>query len=559
VYTQEDKFTVRDEFCLPIGTNVVHRLPLHQPLPELDFQPIIFTQPLVVTTGITGRPIVRLFLFLMLPLFPLLVCSRVRPFIRCFGLLLGLSITTTVVNAQNFGVPVRYTTGSGPQGIAVADVNADGRPDLITADYLSNTVSVLLHQATNSATFSATPTAYSSGGNRPVDVATGDVNGDGRLDIVLSNTATNTVGVLLNSPTSPGTFLPAVTYASGDYEPRGLALGDVNGDGRLDIAVANQSGNSVCVLLNSATTPGSFSAPTRYITGTLSIDLVLRDVNGDGLLDMGVLTNGAIVVLLNSAAAPGTFLPAVSYPSTSASGGNYYSLAMGDVNGDGRPDLIFTILDTNSVGILLNSATTPGTFITPLSLYPTNIRGPYGVTLGDINGDGRLDIALASYDGGNGSTVSVLLNSATTPGTFPTAATVLTSGGRAPVIVVAHDLNGDGRLDLAVTNFRSDEVSVFTNTATYLASTPALAATEVALYPNPAHSSFTLELPTLAEATRVQAELLNTLGQVVRQQQVLTSEHSARLTVATAGLAAGVYTLRLQAGATTLTKRVVVE
>lgn len=278
-------------------------------------------------------------------------------------LLLGLAGLRPVANAQvSFDPPALYATGGANQGIVTADFNGDGRPDLATANSGYNTVSVLLQSGTTLGTFLPAAT-YSSGGMFNPYLAAGDVNGDGRPDLVTTNSTTGGVSVLLNSATAPGTFVAAGIYDNGGIG-RGIILADVNGDGRLDLVAGNS--NTVGIALNSATRPGTFGTATTYSGGGTSLE----------------------------------------------------GLAVGDVNGDGRPDVIVGSTGNQSgttVNVLLNSATTPGTFGSP-TLYPVG-RATIGrgVALGDLNNDGRLDIAVSNF---GSQTLSVLLNSATTPGTF---------------------------------------------------------------------------------------------------------------------------------------------
>ena len=173
------------------------------------------------------------------------------------------------------------------------------------------------------------------------------------------------------------------------------------------------------------------------------------------------------------------------------------------------------------------------------------------MALGDVNSDGRPDLVTANYDSNN---IGVLLGQA--GGSFA-AATTYAVGGTGPSTVVLSDVNGDRRPDIVAVNSGTNTVSVLLNTGTYtpLATTPALTAADVSLYPNPAHDAFTVQLPVAWGAAPVRAELLNALGQVVRRPRIAGS--CGR--VETSGLAPGLYTLRLQAGGTALARRVVVE
>jgi hypothetical protein len=381
---------------------------------------------------------------------------------------LGLGLATAgAAQAQTpttFAPAVTYGTGTTPQGIALVDINGDGRLDIITANSNSNNVGVLLGSATTPGTFPATATFYGSGGDFPVGIGVSDVNGDGRPDIVVSSSAN--VGVLLNQATAPGTFSAAIVYSSGNSSPRGLALTDVNRDGRLDI-ITGGNGN-LGVLLNLAAAPGTFGPAATYNTGTSANDIAVGDVNGDGRPDVAVsnFNGGNISLLLNSASAPGTFPAVASY---NTGGISARGITLGDVNGDGRLDLVTGNQDSNNISVLLNQAASPGTF-GPAALYSSGANGPNGVAVRDMNGDGRPDIVSANNNAGSGSTVSVLLNSATTPGTF-LAGTTYNSGGRGPIQIALGDVNGDSQPDITTSLVNSAAIGVLLNKTGYASPT----------------------------------------------------------------------------------------
>ncbi len=278
--------------------------------------------------------------------------------------------------------------------------------------------------------------------------AVGDFNGDGRLDVVTANTNTGDVSLLLGL--GDGTFQTARNFPVG-VQPLGIAVGDFNGDGKLDVAVANSGSGDVSILLGRG--DGTF-APERRVPGVDGGSfMATADLNGDGKLDLviGSLSSNDVSVLLGNG--DGTFQPEVLY----ATGGKAPArLALGDFNGDGYPDIAAANFASNRLSILLGRG--DGTFEIETGNPTTGapLSAPFGIVAGDFNHDGRLDLAVTNSDNGSNN-VSLFLGNG--DGTFHSAGHPLATGS-APFMVVAGDFNGDGNLDLASTNFASDDISV---------------------------------------------------------------------------------------------------
>ncbi|MGQ0620015.1 MAG: beta strand repeat-containing protein [Panacagrimonas sp.] len=382
-----------------------------------------------------------------------------------------LNTTAPGAAGASFAPAAMFGVGTDPVAVAVGDFNGDGRPDLVLANSNGNSVSVLINAtAPGSVSASFAPvTTMGAGGSFPTAVAVGDFNGDGRPDLAVANTSSDSVRVFLNT-TAPGSisasFVSGGSRSVGDF-PLAISMGDFNGDGRLDLVVANTNSNTVSVLLNN-TAPGAFStnfALANFSVGTSPRSVAVGDINGDGRADLAVANSASddVSVLLNTTP-PGS-VSANFAPATNFGGVDFpRSVAMGDINGDGRPDLAVANFATSNVSVLLNTtaAGASGASFAPAANFGVGIF-PRSVVVGDFSGDGLLDLAVVNQ---TSNSVSVLLNSTAAgnnPFSFAVKADFGTGSG--PFSATHADFNGDGRPDVAVANFTGDTISVLFNTA----------------------------------------------------------------------------------------------
>jgi hypothetical protein len=277
-------------------------------------------------------------------------------------------------------------------------------------------------------------------GSSPYEVAIGDVNGDGKPDLAVANYGSSTVSVLLGS--GAGGFGAKTDFAIGT-PPVSVAIGDVSGDGKADLVTADYFSSTVSVLLGDGA--GGFGAKTDFATGPGARSVAIGDVSGDGKPDLAVTAAGAnaVSVLLGDGA--GGFGTKTDY----ATGTTPNSVAIGDMSGDGKPDLAVADNGASSVSVLLGNGA--GGFGARTAFATGN--GPRSVAIGDVNGDGKADLVAANV-GSN--TVSVLLGN----GAGGFGAKTDFSAGVGPRAAAIGDVNGDGRPDLAVADYNSNAVLV---------------------------------------------------------------------------------------------------
>jgi hypothetical protein len=339
-----------------------------------------------------------------------------------------------------------------PLALAIGDFNRDGKLDLVTVNSGNNNVSVLLGDGTGS--FSLTGESPFAAGTTPAAVATGDFNRDGILDLAVANSGSdNNVSIFLGN--GNGTFDPASTpTVAVETAPRGVVTGDFNGDGKLDLAVSNSGSDSVSILLGNG--DGTFGAATNFNTSAGPRGLVAADFNRDGVLDLAVAdeTAGKVVILLGNG--NGTFGPKNDFNVGDAP----VSVAVGDFDGDGILDLAVANSGTDNVSVLLGKE--DGTFATKTD-FPAG-SAPSAVVTGDWDGDGKLDLAVSNanddtvsilFGDGTGGFSSVLAAAFGSPFAV----------GAVPSALVVGDFNRDGKLDLATANSGDDNVSILLNGA----------------------------------------------------------------------------------------------
>jgi len=306
-----------------------------------------------------------------------------------------------------------------------------------------------------SSVFFAAPVTYAAG-DTPWSAITGDFNHDGKLDLAVANGSTfgfggtqGDISILLGN--GDGTFQPAVHYAAG-YHPNAIITGDFNGDGKLDLALTDSSflsptrHGAVNILLGNG--DGTFQAPVVYAVPGDSRSLTVDDFNGDGKQDLAVAdgTKGVSILRGNG---DGTFEPAVTYAVT----GTAHSVTTADFNGDGKADLAVGVDADNGETLSLLLGNGDGTFREPINAPTVSSGLAESIATGDFNGDGKADVAIGNS---MSNTATVFLGNG--DGTFQPAVEYQT--GTESFSISTADFNGDGKADLVSADFAHGQINV---------------------------------------------------------------------------------------------------
>jgi gliding motility-associated-like protein len=356
-------------------------------------------------------------------------------------------------------------TGSAPTCIAVADFDGDGKPDMVATNNSASTISLYRNTTSTSGITPTFDTQYIiTTGTAPRHAVVADFNGDGKPDIAVVNGTAATVTVLINNITASGSFNSgSFTAISGTLttgtSPQHITAGDLNGDGRPDLVVANGSSSSLSIFTNTGTSTSStaFSSST-VTTSATPYQTVIGDLDGDGKPDIAIAYNAGnnISILRNNTTSSTVAFNTIF---TVSAGSFPRSITLADLDGDGKLDLATGNSNTStpaySISLIRNISSTgslSASSFSVVNITSSDLNNLRSITSGDVDGDGKVDLAIANT-GSSPVSMSVFRNTGLGSADATSFATPVTfTTGTNPQLVVIADLDGDGRADIMSAN-----------------------------------------------------------------------------------------------------------
>ena len=380
--------------------------------------------------------------------------------------------TGLINDSANFKSVINFTTGATPIGVSMADLDGDGKSDMVVVNSGPNNIYVYHNISTsgilNASSYEAPisyPTAFG-----PHYVKIADLDGDGKPEIIVTNTSTsaNKISIFKNQSTPGFISFAAKVDITASIAPIDIAIADFDGDGKPDIAAIVQNSNKVSIFRNTSThgiiSATSFTYTTQYTTGSYPFRIFAGDLDGDNKPDIA-LTNylsNNISIYHNSATIANINGTSFATITTITAGISPTAIAGGDIDGDGKPDLIVTNSGDNTFSIFRNNNTTSGIIsFAAGNAYPT-ASVPEDIAIADANGDGKNDIAIGNYSSSN---VSVYLNTAIA-GTIDASSVAPAKSfatGANPAGIAWTDIDSDGKADIAVVSGSTSSVGILKN------------------------------------------------------------------------------------------------
>lgn len=334
-------------------------------------------------------------------------------------------------------------TETGPNDVVIGDFNSDGKSDLVSANKTANSISYFSGNGDGTYATKVDVTV----GTSPVALYAYDVNNDSKLDIVTANSGSNNISVLFGD--GAGGFAAAVNYAVGTT-PSDIICANINGDVNIDIAVSNSGSNNFSVLLGSGA--GAFGAATNFSVGTDPTGIVAANFNADGNIDIATSNGSSNNVTVIFGNGSGSFASAANFSTAN----NPRGIDAADMDNDGDQDIVTANYSSNNVSVLMGNGA--GSFAAATN-YTTDVK-PQAIKIADFNNDGLKDVVTCN-EVATGATSTVSLLMGTGGGSLGTTKNF--SASTNSLGIAAGDVNGDGLIDVATSNFTANNITILLN------------------------------------------------------------------------------------------------
>ncbi len=422
---------------------------------------------------------------------------------------------------NSFASKIDFPAGRYPREMIVCDLDMDKKPDIVMINGNDSLIAVYKNLSTTGNISFANVANYSTG-NNPFGIAAGDFNGDGKQDIAVCNNNDNTVSIFKNSSTRSNIiFDTPINFQTAD-NPISITVSDFDNDGKPDIAVVNSNSNSISVLRNITAKKISFDNKVDFPAGNWPMGICSGDLNGDGKTDIAVTNfNDNTISVFKNASKQGKMI--FESKLIFQTGDGPWHPVIADVNDDQKPELIIPNSNSNSISIFKNISKENKIAFSTKKDYVTG-ELPLNIAVGDIDGDEKPDIAVSDFSIFSNA-VSVFKNignderiSFKSKVDFGTA--------NSPRGIIMDDFDGDGKPDLAVSNSNSNSLSVLQNqvlsnavlfSGTVISNTSANKAI-LQIQPTVSNGNFSVHTFLPVKKLSTSFTLYNSLGKIIWQQ-----------------------------------------